>query len=565
MADWRISVVVENAGGAPVHGARLVRRVWAGGQVQPMPDVTIAGAVYSFDVPETTLNVVCELRHARYATLAMNLVRTAGEGTWRWTNPNRRVRTSGTDVTVHATLGRLRPAPLAYVPEDQLARRARELQATLDEADRKNAAQARRKRPASERIFAPLDFDQPNALVTEDRSAYRPQAALQRVIESFHVAAPALLSDTPEAAGWGRFATTAHRVDPAHAGRLYVLEYGEVGAEPSGGPRFAIGVWVPTRLHDPRVTELDFVVWLHPHTNNPIVMPQVQYPFRQPYPYGLIAVKGPTGTAVASQRFLDIPIFHLLSQHFLAYQLAAARRDAVIVIPVAPSSHFEVFENPSTLMRLLRELCLWIPRDFPRGADAAVHAPPPAVRRVAVSGFSASVPRLHTLMLPRTPEPHYDSPTWWTTSRDGASDDARDFAHVWKEQWAIDGVAGGFPAYTDAAAAWLQQASDRHLRIYKTRFTGGWDFLARRPGAWSTLARRATPVVRGEGAVRAAVASGLDGRWTAASLEDAFVLGPPAGTTPAVEPALLPAGAHELMPRIFFGHAAGMSGLTVAR
>ncbi|MET9520335.1 hypothetical protein [Streptomyces sp. NPDC002994] len=562
-ADWRITVTVENAGGAPVAGARLTRSIWAGAAVQRLPEVTLSGATFTFVAPEAAQSIVCELRHARYAALAMALVRNPGERVWRWTNSTRRVGTTGSEVTVTATLGRVRPAPLGHIPETELTRRASAHQARLDEADRKNAEARRRGRPPTEPNFVPLDLDHRTALTTQDRTAYRTQARIQRVISGFHVATPELLSETTTAPGWTRFTTTLHTVDPNREGRLYLVEYGEVGDDPSPGPRFAVGVWVPQRLHDPRTEALDFVVWLHPHTNNRLVIPQVGYPFRQPYPYGIVAAKNVQGNADAAQRFIDIPVFHLLSQHFLAYQLAAARRAAVIVIPVAPSSHFEPFESPATLMRLLRELCLWIPRDFPRGAEAAVHRPQPAVGRVVVSAFSSSVPRLHTLMNGLRPDSRYDAPFWWTTRQQGL-DDVADFRRVWKEQWAVDGIASGFLPYVDAAASWVQQTDDRRLRIYKSRFTGGWDPAAPRPGAWGTLVKGATVVRRGSGDVSAVKVTDARGWLQAVSFTDSFLLGPERGPEAAFEPPLLPNSAHEMMPRICFGHAAVTSGLASA-
>ncbi|MEO3873385.1 hypothetical protein ABGB18_31630 [Nonomuraea sp. B12E4] len=568
-ADWRITVVMDNASGVPVKGTRLTRRLWAGGAVQRLPEIPVAEATFSFDVPGDTLNIVCEVRHSRYAPLVMNLVRDPGETNWRWTNPTRRVRTVGQEVTIMATLGRIRPAPLSHIPEAGLMQRAQALKPRLDAAEAKNAEARRRRRPPAEPNFVPLDPDHRTALVTKDQRAYRPQAPRQGAISAFHVAAPALLSETPEAAGWGRFATTAPTVDPVRAGRLHLVEYGEVGEEPSRGPRFVVGVWVPLRLHAPKVDALDFVVWLHPNTNNPLTAPQVPFPYRQPYPYGLIAVKDPLGAAIASQRFLDIPVFHLLSQHFLAYQLAAAHREAVIVIPVIPSlggagDHLAFVESPATLMRLLRELCLWIPRDLPRGSDAAVHPPAPVVRRLAISAFSVAVPRLHTLMRAGLPDMRYEAPAWWASSREGGLDDAGDFNRVWKEQWAIDGVAQGFHAYVDAAASWVQHQAGRRIRIYKSEFTGGWDPLASRPGAWAALVKGTKPERRESGKARAVFARDPQDRWQAASFSEEFVLGPESGPAAALEPRLLPAGAHELMPRVCFGHAAATSGLASA-
>ena len=520
---WRVVVVVEDASGTPVSGAKLTRQIWSGGAVERLPVLTMPGPSFSFEADAAAQSIICELRHPRYAFLAVALVRTPGETAWRWTSPTRQVRTTGHEVTVVATLGRVRAAPLGQIAEDELVRRAGALKERLDAGEAKNAAARARRRPETEPNFVMLDADQRTALATAEMRAYRPQAAIQRPIAGFHVADRRLLGDDPAAEGWGRFATREAAVDPAKDGQLYLVEYGEVGEDASLGPRYAIGVWVPRRLHALGVEKLDFVVWLHPHTNNPLRMPQVKYPFGRPYPYGILAVKADNGQAIATQRFLDIPVYHLLSQHFLAYQLLAARRAAVLVVPVAPSSHFEPFEAPSTLMRLLKELCLWIPRDDDRG-QPAVHPRRPAVGRVVMSGFSASVPRLTTLMNTRVPDSHYAADVWGTRA------DASAFDGVWKEQWAIDGVAAGFDNYLNQAASWVRTGPDRRIRIYKSDFTGGrWNPLAARRGPWGALVRGAKPEIRQSGKLFGLWCADPQERWHAASFSNDFVLGPASG------------------------------------
>lgn len=302
------------------------------------------------------------------------------------------------------------------------------------------------------------------------------------------------------------------------------------------------------------------VVWLHPHTNNPAVQPQSAYPFGPPYPYGLIGVRIDDQTTAAAQRFLDIPAFHLLSQHFLAYQLLAARRQAVIVVPVAPSSHFELFTAPGTLMRMLREIYCWLPFELPRGGEAKVYPPPRIVGRVGVSAFSASVPFMARLMTVRSPDGHYAKEPW------GGPKDVSDFYDAWREQWAIDGVADGFKRYLDQAAGWVQGGSDRRLRVYKSDFTGGrWLPTAAGRGPGASLVKGATPLTRSSGKLWAQWAADSRDRWHAVSFSNDYVLGPPAASGASPRPQLLPTGPHELMPRICFGHAAGTSGLASAR
>ncbi|WP_109530028.1 hypothetical protein [Nocardia aurea] len=66
---------------------------------------------------------------------------------------------------------------------------------------------------------------------------------------------------------------------------------------------------------------------------------------------------------------------------------------------------------------------------------------------------------------------------------------------------------------------------------------------------------------REDGKLWAVRASDTQNRWQAASFADSFVLGPVSGPEAALEPKLLPNSAHQLMPRICFGHAATTSGL----
>ncbi|WP_171165502.1 hypothetical protein [Streptomyces sp. I05A-00742] len=569
--EWRVTVNVGNASGVPVDGARLTLHISSGGQVQHSPQIVLSGATHTFLAPSDAQSIVCELRHLRYAPLHMALVRSPGETVWRWLNATRRVRTTGHDVEVLATLGRIRPVPVSHIPEAELFRRAAVHQPALEKFRETDAPRKARHLPLTQPDFVPLDPDFRTALVNRDRTAYRLQQVRQPAISEFLVARPELFSDAPAAEGWRRFATSKAAVDPQREGRFYLVEYGDVGDD-AGGTRFAVGVWVPHRLHDPKAEKLDFVVWLHPSvTNNKRHYPQVHPPFRPPYPYGILATMG-NGSAIATQRFIEIPITQVLEGRFLAYQLAAAHRSAVIVVPVAPSNHFEPFVAPATLMRLLKELCLWIPRDVPRGAEAAVHRPSPAVGRIVVSAFSSSVKQLHDLtkaggLTGSLPDSLFDAPHWWAPPRpDGSANDVVEFDRAWKEQWAIDGFTPQFLDYADAAASWVQ-LGDRRLRIYKSRFTGGWNLpTPRRVGAWADLVKRLRlqPQVHRSGGLRAVSMSDKGSVVHAVSIPDEFVLGPETGPDAALKPTLKPDSAHEMMSLVFFGHAAVTSGLTIA-
>ena len=153
------------------------------------------GPSFSFDADPAAQSIVCELRHPRYAFLAVALVRTPGESAWRWTSPTREVRTTGREVTVVADARSRASAPLGQIAEDELLRRAGALKERLDAGEAKNAAARRRRRPETEPNFVMLDADQRTALATAEMRAYRPQAAIQRPITGFHVADRRLLAD----------------------------------------------------------------------------------------------------------------------------------------------------------------------------------------------------------------------------------------------------------------------------------------------------------------------------------------------------------------------------------
>src|ERR1700730_12840590 len=120
---WSVTLRVKDVNGDAVEQAELRKSTWAGIRLVEEPPVTI-GSSFAFTVDDNVLEIVCELRHARFANLIMLLLRTSSETVWRWTDPARNVITNGKSVTIEAVLGRVRGAPTIYIPEDSLKRRA---------------------------------------------------------------------------------------------------------------------------------------------------------------------------------------------------------------------------------------------------------------------------------------------------------------------------------------------------------------------------------------------------------------------------------------------------------
>jgi len=554
---WRVTVVVSNVNGAPVDGTELTRSVWSGGAVDKQGPTRIASD-FTFEADDAALNIVCELHHPRFAPLVISMVRDQSEQTWRWTHPTRKVMTSGQNVQVGAVLGRLNWPPTSYMPEEQLDSSAQARKKPVDQ-------RATKKSPAP--AFVPVDESYRSLLTTKDKSFYRLQDVAQRSIPQFHVATPDLVGSDPSKAGWEHIAYQVAAVNPVQLGRMHIAEYGEVSSAQGPGPRFLVGVWVPNSLAQLGVSSLDFIVWLHPaSTGDARRYPQDSYPYRSKYPFAIWAENAGSGYR-ATQRYAELSTLHLYSRHFLLYQAAAARRNAVIVVPVCPSGDFGPFISQASLFRLLKELCLWLPRGDGRGMPGRF-PPPPKVGIVVVGGFSSSVTRIMTLIDSRVGLVPYDATEWLAAqsngTRLGVEAETRTFDSIWREIWSIDGVQDGFSTFVERSLSWFSSRQDRYLRIYKSAHTGGWDLERPTSQQLKKLIAQGKTVKKESGDVRAVVVQDPQKRWTFASVSKGFVTGPTASGPP--EPTLWPNtdpnNAHEMMPRVMFGHAAGLSGIS---
>ena len=543
---WTFTLQLKDVNGAPISGAKLKRSTWNGQGNVHVEQPDLIGVSATFTVAAATINVICTFEHPDFAPLTLNLVRSASELTWRWTTPAQQVHTLGRTVEMAVVLGRIRAAPVQYIPEKELQDRATKAKAPID-------ANHKQRHPDQKLPDYARVENLRAVLVTKDYTARFPT---QERLSDFHLAKAELLGDQHKT-NWDRFASTKHTPNLAQQSKLYLVEYGAVGVSSSPAPRFLLAVWVPNACAKIGVKNMDFVVWLHPNTR-PDSFPEDHYPFRGDYPYALWAyTEGTTYQAV--QRYVNLPLHHLYSQQFLAYQMAAAAKAAVIVIPVIPTSNYTLFESGATLMRLLKELCLWIPR-LDQGLPQ-IFPPPPRVRRVVISGFSAAVPHIGTLLrqIRTTPDPHYQTAVWLSP--------AAEFDSAWQEIWAIDGYferdLAKFSTFVQQAIGWMNLSSGRRLCIYKNDFSDAARWDPRAEPALQRLLRGVTPVERGQpkDPIWAISIADPSGRWHVASFSVHYVLGTAGATdVPQLNHKLL-REAHQMMPRIMFGHAAVTSKL----
>jgi hypothetical protein len=549
--SWTFTLQVKDVNGSLLSGVELKRSTWVGtGNVREESPIKFDASL-TFVADDTVINVILKLDHPRFSPLVLNLVRSSSEPIWRWTNSTQQILTNGKNVVINAVLCRIRAAPLIHIPEDELQRRATKAKAPRD-------ADSRRKYPKKDPPYFCAVENLPGILISKSHTLRFPT---QGKISNFHLAKDSLLGDEKKA-GWERFSySVTKNIDLAQASRLYLVEYGELGREAIRGPRFLIGVWVPNTCVKISNDKMDFVVWLHPNTR-PDSYPKDDYPFTQDYPYALWSQGYEPYTAV--QRYVNLPLHHLYEQHLLAYDMSAAAKSAVIVIPVIPTSHYELFESGPTLMRLLKELCLWIPR-LDNGL-ARTYLPPSKVGHVVVSGFSASVPHIETLIYQAksTHDIHYKEDIRLLASENVWVSPAAEFDSSWKEIWAIDGYferdLAKFSQFVRAAVGWSSLSPGRRLCIYKNDSSDGSRWDPRHEAALQHLIRNASVTERGHSGDKIWAISIADpsGRWHVASFSTEYVLGNASSTE---LPKLDPKGSHEMMPRLMFGHAAVTSGL----
>jgi hypothetical protein len=309
---------------------------------------------------------------------------------------------------------------------------------------------------------------------------------------------------------------------------------------------------------------MDYLVWFTPNTRAP-AYPFVQYPYGGAYPYMLMAGGGLTKSEqsygpkpyTAEQNYTTVSFSHYFLSHYLAYQILAAKRAVALIIPSAPSSHLELWERPATLMRMVKELCRAIPRNY-NNKTLKVHLPPPSVGRVGVSGFSSAGPRLQTLLLHL---PNYEK---FNIAKDkdiwGSSRDAADFDQAWRELWCIDGSfenMGKHSAFLQAVVNWLQGNSDRRARIYKNDFTNArWDPRTEKGEPFASWVRSSSIVEKTAANNWALSCVAKTHRLQAISISKTYSISAAGNDQPPLPREGVGHRTHENMRRIFFGHAA---------
>ena len=375
-----------------------------------------------------------------------------------------------------------------------------------------------------------------------------------RSVEEEMLKAPA----DPKATDWGRLNAKAVPINRDDLW-LRLAEFGGGG----GGPRFLVALCGPVKGMAAADGGVDVVLFYLPstivqdakHTFN--LYPRSKYPFRDDYPYAESVLEQPGSW---SQTYCSAAFTYFMQDgqrggFRLAHQMLAAKKAAIIVMPICPYGDLGPFLSRAGAWRLVREAT------YLAYGLRETDEPPmePTTRRLVVCGYSSGFDFANNLLIPdkNTLEDKngrgYDRSLW------GAKAD--DLAKAWKETWVLDARGGIPPTVKYSLARWVREGDDRRLRIYQTQYTVGttWSPAAElRAKDDFALLFGATPVVNtmkgDKGEILAEEAHGADGRCSAVYFSNAFMNFAASSDAKIVD-------AHHTIPNFAFGHAARISGL----
>ncbi len=294
-----------------------------------------------------------------------------------------------------------------------------------------------------------------------------------------------------DAKEWDRFDHTDVPVELGKKGSLAFLEFGPPSPPRGSRPRFLLAAWIPA---DPLPERPPVHVYFSPNTAKPELYPSDRYPFTGEYPYGLFPKAGVKPTTVDDlvQPYMELAYRYLLL-HRILYQVIAAGRNPIVLMPVQPFGDWGPLDTRAGLGRLVKEVIRFL---FARGLAATRNRPLsrftvspggttvtpkvlapleriPKEASVGVSGFSSGIaPVVKLCSSPAGPDPRL-------YSADLFQSPAADFMDVWRETWDIDGAHlqfGPWLAGVGPLKKWVDADGHRRLRAYHSytyTFGGG--------------------------------------------------------------------------------------------
>jgi hypothetical protein len=558
-----VQVSLRTADGVPIVGA-TVALADSSGTSSGSGATTDANGLVTVTPSDNSFSVTASMTNYREQSTSISV---ESSGSSVWDDPGSIVSGSGGQLNVEIRLGRLVPSPTVPFQESII---------TIT--------------PQNPSTVVPMQHT-----FTVDDGEYAFLFAGNR--NFWAVTSPNMLG-SPTAPGWGAFTATSAAIEPRMTGHFAWLEWAPPGGDPPSLNRYLVGLWRARSSVVSGSKPRDAIVFYTPNTDPARGYLSDSPPYRGNYPYGLNQSDNPTKL---TQRYVTLGLRYLFNEKFLAYQLLAAARDSLLIVPIQPFGNWEVFQRPEGVARLLAEAILFEHRqrvnpDDPSGTvdtapsqnfvrtRAAQHLPPPTVGTVVTAGFSAGLCPITQLIRGVPANGQYPTRSWKDESGNSYFANPSQFVAGWREIWDFDGYArciGSASEWAGMLATWRRanghdSSSDRVVRCYHTDYTG-----------WSASSLDAMnaaigPPAQGSGATpaqgsKAAEREGSTG--TAVWLHHTYLTGngpargwdesatadhppdTPAFWTGVDPPKEIGFNAHQAVPMISFAHAAGLSQL----
>ncbi len=472
-----VLISVRTADGVPIVGATVGLN---GGGTTVTTDTNGGAALAptgdSFTVTATMAN---------YSEQATSFA-VAQDGSLIWDDPGTIVTDSGGQPNIEMRLGRLVPSPT--VAMDQKA---------LDDILKFPDNLFNKKHPENPSYAVPLQ----HTFTLEDGEYAFLSAGEKQFWAALRIT---ILADNGK--GWGgALDGTQTSITPNMQGKFTWLEWGPPGGSPAALNRYLVGLWRPRSSSVPGSAPRDAIIFYTPYTDTVANFLRDTPPYRKNYPYALN--QDYYDPHKLMQRYVALGLRYIFYEKFLAYQLLAAARDALLIVPIQPSGNWEVFQRAEGIQRLLKEVILFEHRqrlssdDDPSLDTAPVgtgtgeaksltqHLPPPPLGTIVTAGFSAGMKAVKQQIINEIISYGHRpaARTWANESKDSNSSyyaDPTEFFTSWREIWDLDGdmdSIGNYLQWGKTLADWqrfkgsghyVDKDSDRIARCYHTDFTG---------------------------------------------------------------------------------------------
>ena len=475
----------------------------------PQADVSIDGNPSVSTTPNGTLVLspsndpfTLKISMPNYVTQTVTVQFESSANSYQWDDPGTTLTQTAqpaAKLTMTVRLGRMKPAPSIPFDPNMLELTPKELEAIPKNAAGKHFDQTKTiENPQQTFVWPDGSYyfipQYPPKFIKSPQTPNLFELGNLQSCNFYSATSEMLTNNTrdPKATGWDSFNYGSLESEIQGLGDFTYVEWASPDStkRPNGAQynRYLVGLWRPRASEGTPSDTEDAIVFFTPPTRQPPkgrFLPD-QAPYVKNYPYALNQwnVAAP---AVLTQAYVDLGARYLWGDKFISHQILAAKKDALFVIPIQPSTHWEDFQNVEGVSRLLSEAFLFehrqglqrqtaIGKPPPKPDKFALQSPTPALGVVAVAGYSRGIQNVRDLAM-KSSNYRASQRTWPSEIVNPYLADATAFLKAWREIWDFDGVLDESPAsWRSKLNTWqrvsshlVQGKTDRAIRLYHTQ------------------------------------------------------------------------------------------------